>query len=568
MEFTLAIAQVNPHVGALADNGQMLLTVARRAQVLGATLVVFPELVLTGYPPEDLLHKPHFLQMLATTERRLHQELATIGVDVIYGTVRPTGEGLFNAAVFVWAGQEVGCVAKWRLPNYGVFDERRYFVPGKEVQIFPYRGISLGITICEDMWHPGDPLARLAAAGASLIVNINASPYHMDKQREREEVVRRRVREHGLPVVYVNQVGGQDELVFDGGSFAIQAEAPHAMERVVRCRFCAEDLQLLRVSHQSGTSVWLHPVAGRQEERDDAWLAASPSDSLEQEIYAVLSLGLRDYVRKNGFSGVVLGLSGGIDSALTAVICADTLGAEQVEALMMPSRFTAADSLEDAAEEAEILDIRLSEIPITPLFEQFRSQLADLLRDTVVTGEDVTDENLQPRIRATLLMAVANKRRKLLITTGNKSEMSVGYATLYGDMAGGYSVLKDVLKGWVYRLAEARNRWAVARGERPPIPRRVLSRPPTAELRPNQKDSDSLPPYPVLDRILELYVEQEQGLQEILAAGIERSVALQVIERVDRNEYKRRQSPPGVRITRRAFGKDRRYPLTNGFSIQ
>ncbi|MBF0583644.1 MAG: NAD+ synthase [Magnetococcales bacterium] len=559
MKFILALAQVNPHVGALAANGQMLLEVARRAQGLGASLVVFPELVLTGYPPEDLLHKPLFLQQLAATEQQIQQELATIGIDVIYGTVRRGVEGLFNAGVFVWAGQEVGFAAKWRLPNYGVFDEQRYFVPGQEVRLFPYRGVKLGITICEDLWHAGDPLARLAAAGATLIINLNASPYHIGKQREREAMVLQRMREHGLPVLYVNLVGGQDELVFDGGSFATSLKGKDARVEIHRSRFCQEDLMLFRVTTPSTTPVRLQPVVPPPR-------IASSERSVEKEIYRVLCLGLRDYVQKNGFSGVVLGLSGGIDSALTAAICVDTLGAEQVEVLMMPSRYTAVDSLEDAAQQAHTMGFSLVTVGIDSLFEQFRTQLADLFRDIVVTGLDVTDENIQPRIRATLLMAVANKKRKLLITTGNKSEMSVGYATLYGDMAGGYSVLKDVLKGWVYRLAVARNQWAVARGETPPIPRRVLTKAPTAELRPNQKDSDSLPPYPVLDQILELYVEQEKGVQEIVATGLEREVVLRVIEQVDRNEYKRRQSPPGVRITRRAFGKDRRYPLTNGFA--
>ncbi|MBF0162192.1 MAG: NAD+ synthase [Magnetococcales bacterium] len=561
MEFILAIAQVNPHVGALANNAELLLNVARRAQAQGASLVLFPELVLTGYPPEDLLHKPLFLQQLAETEQRLHQALVNVGIDVIYGTVRPGAEGLFNAALFVWAGQEVGMVSKWRLPNYSVFDEQRYFIPGKTVRVFPYRGVNLGITICEDMWHTGDPLASLSAAGAKLIINLNASPYHMGKQQERERMVRQRIVEHGLPVIYVNQVGGQDELVFDGGSFAIQAEADSATPRMVcRCRFYAEDLRLLRVSHLPGTPVQLQAVA-------DPLPAVTLLPSLEQEVYEALSLGLKDYVAKNGFTGVVLGLSGGIDSALTAVICADTLGANHVDALMMPSRYTSAESLTDAAEQAALLGIALHTIPIDALFELFRTELAGLLADDQSCATDVTDENIQPRIRATLLMAVANKRHKLLITTGNKSEMSVGYATLYGDMAGGYSVLKDLLKGMVYRLAVARNQWATERGEQPPIPARVLSKAPTAELRPNQKDSDSLPPYPILDRILELYVEQEQGLPEMIAAGIDPAVATEVIRRVDRNEYKRRQAPPGVRVSRRAFGKDRRYPLTNGFYI-
>lgn len=558
MEFILAIAQVNPHVGALTANGQMLLTVARRARALGASLVVFPELVLTGYPPEDLLHKPLFLESLAATEHSIHRELAAIGVDVIYGTVRRGVEGLFNAGVFVWAGQEVGFAAKRRLPNYGVFDEQRYFIPGTDLRLFPYRGVSLGITICEDLWHAGDPLARLAAAGAALIINLNASPYHIGKQQEREAIVQQRMQEHGLPILYVNQVGGQDELVFDGSSFAACYEREGGPVKFIRAKSCTEDLLLLRVSHQSGLPIWLRPVATLP-------YIEAPKQTLEEEIYAALCLGLHDYVHKNGFDGVVLGLSGGIDSALTAAICVDTLGADQVDLLMMPSQYTSPDSLEDATLQAHTMGVRLANISITPLFEQFRTQLAELFCDHASTGLDVTDENIQPRIRATLLMAVANKKRKLLITTGNKSEMSVGYATLYGDMAGGYSVLKDVLKGLVYRLAEARNQWAVVRGEIPPIPQRVLLKPPTAELRPNQKDSDSLPPYPILDHILALYVEQEKSVAEMIAAGLERTMVVQVIEQVDRNEYKRRQSPPGVRITRRAFGKDRRYPLTNGF---
>ena len=554
MEFTLAIAQINPHVGALAENRQKMLAFAQRAHDLGASLVLFSELVLSGYPPEDLLHKPLFLQTLAETEQQLHQGLAHIGIDAVYGTVRRGTAGLWNAGVLVCAGQEVGFAAKARLPNYGVFDEQRYFIAGGPAPVFFYRDLPLGITICEDIWHPGEPLSALVTAQAALILTLNASPYHVGRLAEREKVVKNRVAEHGLPIIYVNQVGGQDELVFDGASFAVNPDG----QRVLQCRACDEEIRLLRVSWQPGRPAQLYPVA--QEGIDTLETACS----VEQEIYAALCLGLNDYVRKNGFSGVVLGLSGGIDSALTAVICCDALGTEAVEALMMPSQYTAEESRVDAAEEASILGINLTEITIAPLFAQFHQQLAPLFQ---AYAEDVTEENIQPRIRATLLMAVANKKQKLLITTGNKSEMSVGYATLYGDMAGGYSVLKDVLKGMVYRLALARNQWAVARGEPPPIPRRVLEKAPTAELRPNQKDSDSLPEYPLLDRILTLYVEEECSLRDIVATGIDRDTVVRVISMVDRNEYKRRQAPPGVRITHRAFGKDRRYPLTNGFRV-
>ena len=554
MEFILAIAQINPHVGALAENRQKMLTFAQRAYDLGASLVVFSELVLSGYPPEDLLHKPFFLQTLAETEQQLHQGLAHIGIDGVYGTVRPGKMGLWNASVLVCSGQEVGFAAKSRLPNFSVFDEQRYFTPAASTSPFLYRDLPLGMTICEDIWHPGEPLSVLVAAQAALILTLNASPYHVGRMAEREQVVKKRVEEHGLAMIYVNQVGGQDELVFDGGSFAINPDG----QRVIQCRACEEDLRLLRVSWQPGAPAQLYPVALGGVDVPKA------ECSVELEIYTVLCLGLKDYVRKSGFSGVVLGLSGGIDSALTAVICCDALGAEAVEVLMMPSQYTAEESVSDAAEEAQRLGIHRTEITIVPLFEQFCRQLAPLFQSY---AEGVTEENIQPRIRATLLMAVANKKQKLLITTGNKSEMSVGYATLYGDMAGGYSVLKDVLKGMVYRLALARNQWAVARGEPPPIPRRVLEKAPTAELRPNQKDSDSLPEYPLLDRILTLYVEEECSLPDIVATGIDRDTAVRVIAMVDRNEYKRRQSPPGVRITRRAFGKDRRYPLTNGFRI-
>ena len=549
LEYTLAIAQINPHVGALTENRDKMLKVAERAQQMGASLLLFSELALTGYPPEDLLHKPQFLQKLAKTEQQLQYELANIGIDVVYGSVRQQIKGLFNAGVYVSAGQEVGFASKWRLPNYGVFDEQRYFIPAEESELFFHKTLPFGITICEDIWHAGGPLQSLAQQNAALILNLNASPYHVGRHQERLAVVQQRVAEHGMPIIYVNQVGGQDELVFDGGSFAISRNG----ETALCCLACHEDLRLLNIRHQPGEKAQLLPAR------------VEPQQDEEQELYAALCLGLKDYVSKNGFSGVVLGLSGGIDSALTAVICADALGVDKVEALMMPSQYTAAESLEDAAEEARILGMELTEIAIGPIFDLFRQQLAEPFAGL---AEDVTEENIQPRIRATLLMAVANKKRKLLITTGNKSEVSVGYATLYGDMAGGYSVLKDLLKGRVYALSRARNRWAVARGELPPIPQRVLEKAPTAELRPNQKDSDSLPDYPLLDRILAMYVEQERSLQEIVAVGIDPATAKRVIELVDRNEYKRRQAPPGVRITRRAFGKDRRYPLTNGFRIE
>ncbi|NGZ05605.1 MAG: NAD+ synthase [Magnetococcales bacterium] len=548
MSVVIALAQVNPHVGALENNLEMLIAQARSAASAGARLVIFPELVLTGYPPEDLLHKPLFLDRLRTVERRLHHALGDLAIAAVYGSIRQGTHGLINAGVYVNHGQEEGFVGKCRLPNYGVFDEQRYFTPFSSVRAFGFHGLPFGITICEDLWHSGDPVAGIARTEAAFLININASPYHINKQQERETVARERILESGLPVVYVNMVGGQDELVFDGGSFAMNRTGALA----TRAARFTDALTLVTLERSPGGVVTFAPGA------------IHPEPPEEQEIYQALVVGLHDYVTKNGFRSVVLGLSGGIDSALTAAICVDALGADRVQALMMPSPYTSRASLEDAATIAARLSIRLEEVAIGPMFDAFRQQLASAFAGL---PEDTTEENLQSRIRGTLLMALANKRGGMVVTTGNKSEVSVGYATLYGDMAGGYSVLKDLLKERVYALAHARNQWASARGEPPPIPQRVLERAPSAELRPDQKDEDSLPPYPILDRILKLYVEQEQGLDEIVARGIDPETARRVIRLVDGNEYKRRQAAPGVRVTRRAFGKDRRYPITNGFRV-
>ncbi|MBF0137944.1 MAG: NAD+ synthase [Magnetococcus sp. DMHC-1] len=564
METILAMAQVNPHVGNLEGNLELVLRVARQARASGADLVVFPELVLAGYPPEDLLHKPVFLERLEGVEAALRRGLGEIGIAAIHGGVRRGPDGLFNAGILVEEGRETGFVGKWCLPNYGVFDEWRYFQPGREVLLFPWRGTLLGITICEDIWHATGPMTALAQAGAQWVINLNASPYHVGKRLERQDIVARRIRETNLPVVYVNQVGGQDELLFDGGSFAMDRQG----RIVTQAPLFREDVRLLRVSAPSAGMIEFQSVANPAgvagiQPVDQPDVEEIPPGS-EREIYQALCLGLADYVKKNGFKGVVLGLSGGIDSALTAVICVDALGPDHVEVVMMPSPFTSSDSLEDAADGARRLGIRLSDMAIGELFQGFRKAL---VTEFAGLPEGVAEENLQPRIRATLLMAISNKKGSLLVTTGNKSEVSVGYATLYGDMAGGFSVLKDVLKTTVYRLAEARNQWARAAGQIPPIPQRVLEKAPTAELKHNQKDTDSLPPYPLLDQILHLYVEQDFSLKDIVAQGVDWETAVRVIRMVDRNEYKRRQACPGVRITRRAFGKDRRYPITNGFQV-
>ncbi|MBF0194653.1 MAG: NAD+ synthase [Magnetococcales bacterium] len=547
MEFLLALAQVDPHVGGLDKNLAMMLANAQQAKDAGASLIVYPELVTTGYPPEDLLHKPVFLKRLVDAEQDFIRKLGEIEIDAVYGTIRQGSKGLLNAGVFIQDGKEVGFAAKWRLPNYGVFDEKRYFTQGVLVRTFAYKGCQFGITICEDLWHTGGPLQELAQSKTDFVLNLNASPYHLGKQSEREKMISKRISESSLPIFYVNLVGGQDELVFDGGSFVMSRDG------VVLCRSpqFSPDISLVKIASSDDKPLEIFP--GKVGE------LYSP----DKEIYSALCLGLRDYVEKNGFAGVVLGLSGGIDSALTAAICADALGPDRVEAVMMPSQYTSQDSLEDAKEGAVNIGIRLVNIPIDNIFSIFRNELAGEFSGL---DEDVTEENIQPRIRATLLMAISNKKGYLLVTTGNKSEVSVGYATLYGDMAGGYSVLKDVLKERVFKLSSARNSWATDAGEPLPIPLRVITKPPSAELKPDQKDSDSLPPYPVLDKILEMYVEKERSLDEIVAHGIDREVVARVISMVDRSEYKRRQAAPGVRITPRAFGKDRRYPITNGFA--
>jgi len=533
----IALAQINPLVGDVDGNAARIIAAAERARdEFRADAVLFPELCLTGYPPEDLLLRPglhvRVLRALEEVKRRV------AGITLIIGLPQQAAGGLFNAAVVLRDGQLLGCYHKQHLPNYSVFDEKRYFAAGSEPCVVALNGVKVGITICEDVWHPG-PVAQAVAAGARLILNLNASPFHINKGREREEVVRARIGENGVPLVYVNQVGGQDELVFDGESFVMDEMG----EVVLRAPAWQEGLWLAEFE---ATDEAVHASPG----------AVAPIQSLEASVYGALVCGVRDYIEKNGFRGVVLGLSGGIDSALTLAVAVDAIGAGRVEAVMMPSRYTADMSVEDAAEEARILGVDYRVITIEPLFNAF---LASLREEFAGTTPDTTEENLQARCRGVLLMAISNKKRKIVLTTGNKSEMAVGYATLYGDMAGGFDVLKDVPKTLVFRLAEYRNTLGSV------IPQRVIDRPPSAELAPDQKDTDSLPPYDILDAILERYVELDQCLEEIVAAGYDEDTVRRVIRLVDRNEYKRRQAAPGVRITRRAFGRDRRYPITSGF---
>ncbi|MDG4551466.1 MAG: NAD+ synthase [Candidatus Contendobacter sp.] len=534
--FRVVMAQLDFPVGDIAGNTDRIIAAALEARDrLRADVIVFPELTLTGYPPEDLLLRPGFVSQVEPALQRLRAGIW--GITAVVGYPATTPEGLRNASAAVGDGASQAVYYKHLLPNYSVFDEKRYFVAGTEPVVATIRGVRVGLTICEDVWQPG-PARRAAAAGAQLLLNLNASPFHAGKGRLRLEILRQRVAECGLPIVYVNLVGGQDELVFDGGSMAVSGRG----ELTQRAPFCVDGLY--PVDFNVGATV--EPTPGA--------VAAEPGE--EEAIYRAIVLGVRDYVTKNGFPGVVLGLSGGIDSALTLAIAVDALGPERVEAVLMPSRYTADMSNTDAELEARALGVKYHVLPIEPAFQSFLHILQPVFAGL---PPDIAEENIQARCRGVLLMAISNKTGKMVLTTGNKSETAVGYSTLYGDMAGGFAPIKDVLKTMVYRLAAWRNRQA------PVIPQRVFDRPPSAELRPDQTDQDSLPPYEVLDAILRDYVEEDHSVEELIVAGFDRATVERVARLVIVNEYKRRQAAPGVRITPRAFGRDRRYPITSGF---
>ena len=532
----IALGQLNLLVGDVPGNAAKMIAAAKRARdELKAHAVVFPELALTGYPPEDLLLRPDLSVRVELALGEMLKEIS--GIDVIVGYPKRQYGKIFNAASLLRDGKVAATYFKHRLPNYGVFDEKRYFAEGANPCVIGLQGVPTGITICEDVWEQG-PVEQAENTGAKLMINLNASPFHKNKGKERFDVVARRARANDVPIVYLNLVGGQDELVFDGDSFVVDGRG----EMTQRAPAFVEGLYLVEVD----TDGQVTPVAG----------SITPELSEEESVYTALMLGVRDYIGKNGFAGAVVGLSGGIDSALTLCLAVDAIGASRVEAVMMPSQYTAAMSLEDARFQATALGVKYSFIPIDHMFESFLGALKEEFKGM---QPDTTEENIQARIRGTLLMAISNKTRKIVLTTGNKSEMSVGYATLYGDMAGGFAAIKDVPKTLVYRLAEYRNKI------KPVIPRRVFERPPSAELAPDQKDTDSLPPYSVLDPILERYVELDQSADDIIAAGFDEAIVRRVLRMVDRNEYKRRQAAPGVRITPRAFGRDRRYPITSGY---
>ncbi|MGD8784082.1 MAG: NAD+ synthase [Thioalkalispiraceae bacterium] len=532
----LVMAQLDFLVGDIEGNADKIINACEKAVQINAQVIVFPELALTGYPPEDLLLRPELHQRCDVALEKIVKSVANI--DVVLGYPKWMGAGLQNMAGVIQSGRITYEYAKQTLPNYKVFDEMRYFLPGYEPCVANIAGIPMGLTICEDVWVD-EPVKQAVEAGAKCILNLNASPYHTHKSLHRKKVIEEHARSNHIPLVYTNLVGGQDELVFDGESFVVNAEG----EVVRRAPAFVEDLFLVEINWDG------QQVSIPQQEC---------ADLLEENesIYRALVTGVRDYVHKNGFNGAVIGLSGGIDSALTLAIAVDALGAEHVEAVTMPSRYTADMSIEDARQECKNLGIECEVVPIETTFNAFLELLQPLFENLPV---DTTEENIQARCRGIILMAISNKKRKMVLTTGNKSEMAVGYATLYGDMAGGFAVLKDVLKTRVYALANWRNQQSEA------IPQRVIDRPPSAELAPDQKDSDSLPEYSVLDPILERYIEFDQGVEEIIAAGFEQRDVKRVMYLVDTSEYKRRQAPPGVRITERAFGRDRRYPITSGF---
>jgi NAD+ synthase (glutamine-hydrolysing) len=552
MALKLCIAQLNFVVGDTGGNAQKIIAAARTAYAQGARLVITPELSICGYPAEDLLLRPAFIAACDDAVKTVARELAGLkGLFVVVG--HPTGGDIrsksvavqrrFNAASVLSEGRLLETYAKRELPNYQVFDERRYFTPGQGTCVFQVDGVNVGLLICEDAWfdEPGQ-LAR--ESGAELLVVINASPFHVGKGGERIARMAERARVLGLPLVYAHLVGGQDEVVFDGASFALDAGGA----LVGRAPAFQEDLFAVQTERvQDGLKLIAHLVNERSPEAD---------------LWDALVLGVRDYIGKNGFPGVLLGLSGGIDSALVLAIAVDALGRDKVRAVMMPSPYTADISWIDARDMAARLGVRYEEISIVPEFEAFKASLA---HDFKGLPEDTTEENIQARIRGVLLMALSNKFGSIVLTTGNKSEMATGYCTLYGDMAGGFAVIKDLLKTTVFRLARWRNVHDPYGAGINPIPERIITRPPSAELRPGQVDQDSLPPYEILDAILERYMENDQGIEEIIAAGFDRAVVERVARLIRVNEYKRRQAPVGIRVTHRSFGKDWRYPITGKF---
>ncbi|MFY9128237.1 MAG: NAD+ synthase [Limnohabitans sp.] len=555
MTLQLCIAQLNFVVGDMAGNARKIIDAAQQAYAQGARVLVTPELAICGYAAEDLLLRPAFIDACDDALKTVARELAGLkGMHVVLG--HPEGGGIqsksvaitkrFNRATVLCEGRVLASYAKQELPNYQVFDERRYFTPGHEACVFEVDGVKLGLLICEDAWFD-EPAQKSRDAGAQVLLVLNASPFHVGKGLEREVQMARRVTTCQLPLVYAHLVGGQDEVIFEGRSFAMNAQA----EVVARAPAFKECLQFVDVLSTKGSAAV--QLTGRE---------VVPESSWEEDLWHALVLGIRDYLGKNGFPGAILGLSGGIDSALVLALAVDAIGADKIHAVMMPSPYTADISWIDARDMVKRLNVQYDEISIAPLFEGFKTALADQFKGL---AEDTTEENIQARVRGTLLMAMSNKTGAIVLTTGNKSEMATGYCTLYGDMAGGFAVIKDVVKTQVFRLAEWRNQNDPYGTGSCPIPERIITRPPSAELRADQKDQDSLPPYEVLDAIVQRYMENDEGISALEADGFERADVEKVTRLIKLNEYKRRQSPVGIRVTHRSFGKDWRYPITNRF---
>jgi len=576
-KFRLALGQINVTVGDLSGNARKIIDVMGRAREMGSDLVAFPELALPGYPPEDLLLNPAFIRDNLEALKKVTRAARGIAAIVGFADMK---DDLYNAAALLQGGKMAGVYHKMFLPNYGVFDENRYFQSGREPLVFELGKTVIGVNICEDIWYPGDPTrAQCLLGGATLIVNISSSPYHAGKRDARQKMLSTRAWDYSTFVAYVNLVGGQDELVFDGGSMVVNQRG----QIVAEARVFGEELLVVDLAMDEVLLNRLHDPRRRKEK-----LTSLPDGNLQrvrlrpprpekrkspllrpipvpvgrlEEIYRALVLGTGDYVRKNGFQKVVLGLSGGIDSSITAAIAVDALGKESVVGVAMPSRYSSRESLEDAQFLAENLGIEFRVLPIDEVFAAYLKTFEPSFKGR---KRDVTEENLQARVRGNLLMGLSNKFGWLVLTTGNKSEVGIGYCTLYGDMAGGFGVIKDVPKTLVYELAAYRN----SLGPKPVIPSRVMEKPPSAELRPNQKDTDSLPPYETLDPILQAYVEEDQSLEAIASRGFDRHMVAEVIRKVDLNEYKRRQASPGIKITPRAFGRDRRLPITNRYRMK
>ena len=555
MTLQICNAQLNFVVGDMAGNARKIIDAARKAYDQGARVVVTPELAICGYAAEDLLLRPAFMDACDDALKTVARELAGLkGLHVVVG--HPEGGGIqsrsvsvtkrFNRASVVCEGQVIASYAKQELPNYQVFDERRYFTSGHEACVFEVADIQLGLLICEDAWFEA-PAQQAHDAGAQLLLVLNASPFHVGKGLEREVQMAQRVSECGLPLIYAHLVGGQDEVIFEGRSFAINSQG----QVVARAPAFQECLQSIQVQVEPGQSSLT--LTGQQISEECTW---------QEDLWHALVLGIKDYLGKNGFPGAILGLSGGIDSALVLALAVDAIGADKIHAVMMPSPYTADISWLDAREMVQRLGVRYDEISIAPLFEGFKNALADQFKGL---PEDTTEENIQARVRGTLLMAMSNKTGSIVLTTGNKSEMATGYCTLYGDMAGGFAVIKDVVKTQVFKLAEWRNQHDPYGTGENPIPERIITRPPSAELRADQKDQDSLPPYEVLDAIVQRYMENDEGINALVADGFDRADVEKVTRLIKLNEYKRRQSPVGIRVTHRSFGKDWRYPITNRF---